>query len=121
MTYSVNLPPVYYGEFFSHFQNLESIHLQSSMVDDAAFGYFRLYIFLKNLNMILLENRIIGETCKVLKRLDASRTWMTDEGIKSLCVIGRNGKSKVVGNKVLVKQITKTDFRSFFQSRCVPG
>ena len=43
MTYSVNLPPVYYGEFFSHFKNLESIHLQSSMVDDAAFGYFRFF------------------------------------------------------------------------------
>lgn len=37
MTYSINLPPIYYVEFFKHFNKLTKLNLFASMVDDNAF------------------------------------------------------------------------------------
>jgi len=41
MTYSVNVPPMYYASFFSSFDKLVSLNLFASMVDDYAFRYLR--------------------------------------------------------------------------------
>jgi hypothetical protein len=56
MSYSVNLPPMYYVDFFKHFTRLTKLDLFGSLVDDGAFA-------------------VIGETCHLLQDLNAGRTW----------------------------------------------
>lgn len=63
--FSVNLPPMYYTEFFKHFRHLTKLNLYGSMVDDIAFGS-------------------IGNNCFNLLELNAAKTWITNYGLKKL-------------------------------------
>ncbi len=75
MTHSVNLLPAYYAHFFSGFSSLRQLDLRASMVDDTAFA-------------------AIGRSCPCLMELDASRTWMTDVGLRHLSLVSDGEEEK---------------------------
>ena len=65
MTYSINLPPMYYIDFFRHFHKLTKLNLFGSMVDDNAYS-------------------TIGQNCPNLVDLNAGKTWITDLGVERI-------------------------------------
>ncbi len=65
--YNNNMPPNYYSEFFAKFRNLTKLNVYASMVDDIAF-------------------QAIGKNCTKLIELNAGSTWITNIGVKHLCL-----------------------------------
>ena len=62
-----NLPPQYYSTFFTNFKQLTKLNVNSSTVDDVAY-------------------RVIGENCNKLIELDAGGTYISNIGVKYLCL-----------------------------------
>lgn len=67
LIHNQNVPPHFYYEFFNHFKNLTKLNVYGSMVDDVGF-------------------RAIGEQCSKLIELNAGATWISNTGIKYLCL-----------------------------------
>ena len=67
IVYNTNMPPQYYHKFFSKFPNLTRLNVYASMVDDVSF-------------------RTIGENCQKLIELNAGATWISNVGIKHICI-----------------------------------
>ena len=97
MTYSVNLPPIYYVEFFGHFPKLTRLNVYGSMVDDNGFD-------------------AIGEYCVNLVELIASKTWITDLGMQRISKSATSDKAlcpKLRVLSVLETRVTPAGLATF--------
>ena len=62
---SKSIAPTFYTKFFTHFPKLTIINLQETILDNESFNS-------------------IGETCHLLKELNASGSTITDTGLQYL-------------------------------------
>jgi hypothetical protein len=66
-SYNTNMSANYYFSFFAKFKNLTQLNVCGSIVDDIGFAS-------------------IGEHCIKLVELNAGSTYITNNGIKNLCI-----------------------------------